>query len=537
MRDCVAPCIHQQLPTPRILGLTASFVNGSTRNSEKKRRDLEGLLQSTIFAPDVAARITPERFLTVKYTVQDIDDEKQVVQDLVQKAIVDVNVKEVKKVISRCVHVFEELGTYALLFYVERIIVQQIKEKASAVASLGDERSVNCAQKIYDALPAIQIQINELLHHLKGDSLLNKSNKSTKLERLEKLIAELFTTNKEQRGIIFVEQVALVSSLAMQLNRAFRGVLKCGAVAGNGYQTENDRQEQLDRFKCGDVQILVATAALEEGIDVADCAFVVRYSIMRTTKAHIQGAGRARHPNAMIFYFENDAILEKQKEAHMRSVAKNQALSLKEEDLQESVRRMSITIKKRHPFPFTSSQDGSGEVNVFNCKQIFFRYCSIVLCASISPEEHLYEFTTMDDGTRLLSRIRYPTSTCWIYVDVAECREFWAGVNMDIIFQSERSKTKSQLDKHEMQCVYVVVVELRKRNLLDNHNMPNNLNSTEVRKNCPLEESLVDEFAIKNNIFQSYVRHEVPVEGREVNTRSIPCSVSTISIDSFEKNS
>jgi hypothetical protein len=220
----------------------------------------------------------------------------------------------------------------------------------------------------------------------------------------------------------------------------------------------------------------------------------------------------------------------------MSSVAKNESLSLKEEEFLASVRTISITIEHRHPFPFTSSRDGSGEVNVFNCKQIFFQYCSIVLCASISPEEHLYEFTTMDDGTRLLSRIRYPTSRGWMYVDVTECKEFWSGINMGIIFNSERSKNKTQHDKHEMQFVYVVVIKLRMGNLLDIHNMPNNLNFTEVRENCPVEVSCANEFVIKNNIFQSYARHEVPIVDREVYTRSIPCSVSTISIDSYEKN-
>ena len=37
----------------RILGLTASFVNGSLKDIERKRSDLESVMQSTVYCPDV----------------------------------------------------------------------------------------------------------------------------------------------------------------------------------------------------------------------------------------------------------------------------------------------------------------------------------------------------------------------------------------------------------------------------------------------------------------------------------------------------
>jgi ERCC4-related helicase len=61
------------------------------------------------------------------------------------------------------------------------------------------------------------------------------------------------------------------------------------------------------------VRILVSTNALEEGIDVSDCEFVVRYNRFSTTKSHIQGAGRARFEGAKVFYFENDPDMEQEK--------------------------------------------------------------------------------------------------------------------------------------------------------------------------------------------------------------------------------
>ena len=155
--------------------------------------------------------------------------------------------------------------------------------------------------------------------------------------------------------------------MAKMLNDSLASLgIRSAAVAGTGYQSETDRQTQLGRFESGEIRILAATATLEEGIDVSQCAFVVRYTSVATTKAHIQGAGRARHPNASIYYFENNPRVELQKQASMTAAAKDTSLSLMPSELDDAVRSISIPSEKRHPYPFLDAgADISGEVNVF----------------------------------------------------------------------------------------------------------------------------------------------------------------------------
>ena len=84
--------------------------------------------------------------------------------------------------------------------------------------------------------------------------------------------------------------------------------------------------------------MLVCTLCAEEGVDVAACAFVLRFSKFDTTKSHKQGAGRARQPNAEIIYMENDPVEECDREDMMNSVACNPTFGISTEELSSAAR-------------------------------------------------------------------------------------------------------------------------------------------------------------------------------------------------------
>ena len=513
MRDGIAPYQARGLPGPRILGLTASFINGNLRDMEQKRRTLEALLLSTLICPDVPQKITDDRFKYVRWNkINDNGVCLQAIEDHVERVTNHVgNIKETSKVVRRCTHVYEELGSEALLFYIDKVIVDQIKAKASLLKDQGEYRTIRLSGSMMRGLPALKNELQKLRQELSADPMVNRAaKKSPKVISLINLLVELFGTRDTSfRGIVFVEQVALVSSLAKTLNDSLSSMqLRCGAVAGTGYQSETDRQTQLDLFKSGNIRILAATAALEEGIDVPECAFIVRYTSVATTKAHIQGAGRARHPNAVIYYFENNPRAERQKEAALTATAKDMSLSLTREELMGAVDAINLPLDQGHPYPFrgrgTFITDGSGEVNVFNAKQIFNQYCSITLGSSVQPKKDLYQYSSAPGEQKVLSKIRFPTPNGWHSLGYSDYKSFWGRTNMDGIVIAERSKSKSQSEKEEMCFVYLVVVLLREQKYLGSRNRPDSAIKSDVKRTCPLSAHWSNAIAIKNTVFQSY---------------------------------
>lgn len=516
MRDGVARLRIQKDPCiPRILGLTASFVNGSLKNMAQKRRNLEFLLQSTIFCPTVPARFSEDKYIAVSWKrEEDIGDQKQAIEDHVSDAIGYIaEIKEIVKVVRYCSHVFEEIGKEALFFYIEHVIVKQILEKAKCLQErVRDERSIRYAERMQEKLPLLRDELDSLSEKLKKDPELRDADKmSSKLETLIVKLREIFASNGDSfRGIVFVEQVCLVSALAKMLNGAFQPMYSFGAVSGTGFQTDRDRQEQLDKFKSGELQVLVSSAALEEGIDVTTCGFVVRYTSIATTKAHIQGSGRARHRDAVIYYFENNPVTEHEKEAALNATARETSLSLTVPEQEKAARLLAESKSSRHPYPpspleSVSASCEEGQVNVFNSKQIFNRYCSMALGTQVQPKKDLYTYSNEPGERKILESIRYPTPDGWQFIWSDEYREFWKSeLNMESIFSSaERVKRKSASDKEEMCFVYVIVVRLRETGLLDSHNRPDSAKRFDTQRNCPLIQERSSEIAIRNRVIQS----------------------------------
>ena len=61
-----------------------------------------------------------------------------------------------------------------------------------------------------------------------------------------------------------------------------------------GGMTQHEQVDAINKFKSGEANILLATSVAEEGLDISDCNYVIRYNIMSNEISSVQSRGRVR---------------------------------------------------------------------------------------------------------------------------------------------------------------------------------------------------------------------------------------------------
>ncbi|CAE8600905.1 unnamed protein product [Polarella glacialis] len=319
MLDAFIPAAHRGGKHPRILGLTASFARGAAVNVDIKRNALEAVLQADMISPEVGPEHSPQQqLMKVDWDSDNLPDE---LAPLVGKALLnslslalgDLNIisdKGLEQIRLRSLGVLEQLGWVAFLFYIREGVVRQLEAKAILKIRHGSSSGGTKEDKLADLglmpraptwpqLPEVQSALCKVADQLAMDAPLQSlapklSNKVEKLLKiLEDSAAKAESDGSGFRAIVFVKEVSLTYPLANLINSRITR-LQTGAISGNSSTTEKDRENTLQDFRLGVLDVLVSTDVLEEGLDVPGCGVVLRFDAFATTRSHIQGKGRAR---------------------------------------------------------------------------------------------------------------------------------------------------------------------------------------------------------------------------------------------------
>jgi ATP-dependent RNA helicase RhlE len=87
--------------------------------------------------------------------------------------------------------------------------------------------------------------------------------------------------------LVFAETKRLVNKISQKLNQSGVG---CDHIHGN--KSQNYRNIALNKFKTGDIKVLVATDVAARGIDVSDVSHVINYQIPSSLDSYIHRIGR-----------------------------------------------------------------------------------------------------------------------------------------------------------------------------------------------------------------------------------------------------
>lgn len=101
------------------------------------------------------------------------------------------------------------------------------------------------------------------------------------------LLLNLISDKEFEKVLVFAETKRLVDKLSKKLNQY--GV-RAELIHGN--KSQNARNNALDKFKKGNVQVLVATDVAARGIDVSNVTHVVNYQIPMSFDSYVHRIGR-----------------------------------------------------------------------------------------------------------------------------------------------------------------------------------------------------------------------------------------------------
>eukprot|EP00434_Breviolum_minutum_P024149 symbB.v1.2.021318.t3/scaffold1837.1/size99322/6 len=457
---------------PRILGLTASFLSGSLkrkRDAEQGRLDLEVLLDASFICPDVKEDRREQKFIKVKWVEDPCSSDSFLteVQPGLKNMAMELGdaaqLKDFTRIGSRMNHVLQQLGQRGLKVFVTKCIERQLKQNIEQLLLLGmlpvEEREY--AKTLLEKLPKLRAWTEKFLPHLlKLESVANAKLLAAKVEALLQILQK-----EESKGIVFVEQVAVTVPLALEI-----AAHEIQAEAVYGEMPKQDLDAALKRFKEGDIRILVSTNALEEGINVAECTWVVRFDKIHTTKNHIQGSGRARADVARIYYFDNDPDEEVSKEQCLMSVAQDNRLAL---TAKERLQLQAAPVKEvPGVYPLKEGQ----EINFFNCQDIVTRWCQQVLGSG---------FTSAAFALNPEIKFEIPTPDGVRQFESKEVDEYWKGVMLKEVIPEDRLKMLSSQDRSKGRVFYVIAVWLRRNQCIDEQNFPTVKQRALTKKACP----------------------------------------------------
>ncbi len=332
-----SPHIEAGDEVPRVLGLTASLIPSKCKAGDIKRKieALEEILcsrsQTSGDLLEVSRHATDpvEEVVVYDHSDRDIAELREALEDSVEfldhfkRRDKDKTVYLlVKLYLDDLLHLLDNLGVWCANYFAKeglRAIEEEMAESYDHFACPWEEPLLKFGKtrlQIFVKQSELKLQeaqskekypttnkVKKLAHFL-GDSAIvrgdfNPSN-STPSKNIDKLL-----------GIVFVERRTTAAMLAKLIDhlkecQADLSHIRCDYVVGHNAgkkvtylrreatMTVKKQEAVLNRFRKEQVNLLISTSVVEEGVDVPRCNTVVRFDFPQNFRAYIQSKGRAR---------------------------------------------------------------------------------------------------------------------------------------------------------------------------------------------------------------------------------------------------
>ncbi|XP_021275641.1 dicer-like protein 4 isoform X3 [Herrania umbratica] len=314
---------------PRIFGMTASPIVGKDASSQmnlpKSINSLENLLDAKVYSvgdkEELESFVASPVVRVYNYGPVDLgpsssymlccskleEMKRQCISTLGRKNGDSQCARNTKKLLRRMhdniVFCLENLGLWGALQACRLLLTGDNSERNELVedeGSLSDDfvcdRYLAQAADIF----ASDCRRDGTAHEISDVEILKEPFFSKKLLRLIGILST-FRLQPNMKCIIFVNRIVTARSLSYILqNLKFLLSLKChflvGVHSGLKSMSRKTMKKILEKFRTGELNLLVATKVGEEGLDIQTCCLVIRFDLPETVASFIQSRGRARMP-------------------------------------------------------------------------------------------------------------------------------------------------------------------------------------------------------------------------------------------------
>ena len=303
---------------PRIFGMTASPVD-SNEDPVRAAKELESILHCRIAT---ASDLSLLRFVTshpeeMVWVYEQLDPrcDTSLTKELNDRFC---HVSALTKYFQRSRTARSELGNWSA----DQVWRTCLQGDAARKMERRLERLLNEEHRLV-LLPEAEIRqirmARDIIEQWPTTILSKELNSiSSKVLKLLRHLNEIYKTPTDTKCIIFVTQrytaCALQNILTQLCTENLRLGLLMGTRAGeieNGGLSVRDQLLTISKFRKGDLNCLLATSVAEEGLDIPDCNYVIRFDLYATMIQYVQSRGRARHRQSKFVH-----MVEKHNEHH-----------------------------------------------------------------------------------------------------------------------------------------------------------------------------------------------------------------------------
>ena len=126
------------------------------------------------------------------------------------------------------------------------------------------------------------------------------------LKHMEEILLDQFTRGPQSKGIFFVQAIKHTRYVTnwIKSSPTLSHIIRVTHITGYSRTGGMEKSEQLrvlEGFRKGKYNLLASTSVLEEGLDVPECNFVIRYQNVTNEIAQVQAKGRARAQDSRIY--------------------------------------------------------------------------------------------------------------------------------------------------------------------------------------------------------------------------------------------